>query len=756
MHTKSAWFVGLVLLFAPTSRGQAPHPRIWLDSARLSQLTVLKQSNDPTWIALKADADAYLTQSVLPYDRSVCATNQICYTYEGGGWYKALSKLSLAYKMTGKTAYSNKVKDIVTVMIAAGVAPVQVDSGFPTRFISLGLALAYDWCYDQLSSTDKSQWTALAEVYWNYINANGYQWNIAAGGRPNPYGNYFGGHILGLGTLALAIEGDDSNSPAMQAAILNNFNTYVPNAFAGGYLGGYALESYNYGGNHFLRLFQYMDAMRTAGKTDLLNTNMSWLKQVAKNTLYQERPDRWSVTDEGGWTGSYIRTLYRNFVYDLAGLMKGTTEGGWLVYLYNNMTTPTNGAPASLYMPTSFELLLYKTDQPPIDYTATQATYIFSPGDQHSIARTDWSTTAVHTTFNGGTLIYADHQSHSAGHISIQRGPDYLLINAGEWAGQTGNSGNPQADDIANWHKNTLFYWDQNAACLDQTMSGGQYAGCQMFWPTANTTKHKETSDIVFQEADLRPAYLNNQNISTITSYTRSFVNIKDIDFVFDRISAPATSIRNLEWHTPALKTATPAGVATAMSVHGPIASATVGASTIWIKTLLPAAPLVNTVTDTASWVRATPMTSQRFEVSDVNAAGCSNNCLFLTVLAPTASNILDMPPTTIINAGEYQGAIYDDGRVPRIAMFSIDAITHNSLIYTATYDATLKGIHTVTDLTTGTYDVTKDNASVYSGLVVGPDGCLSFTTLGGGTYRVQNTGPNALLPPSGLALTVQ
>jgi len=733
----------LVFLFLPCSLwGQSAHPRIWLDSDTLTHLRHMVAAKDRTWIAMKADADAYVRDTVPAYNKSACGRNQICYTYDGSGWLDALEKLSLAYKLTGKTSYSNQVKAILNAMVAVGVAPERVNSGYPSRNIVLGLALAYDWCYDQLSSTDKTNYSNLLDTWWMWVQAHGYQWNCAGGECPNGYGNYFGGHLLGFGLAALAVEGDDANSAAMQAVILNNFNTYVVPAFGsgGGFQGGYAVESYNYGGSHFLRLLGYMWGMTTAGKTDLLNNNIAWVKTIATNTLYEERPDLWSITDEGGWTGSYPRVMYRNFPLELSKFLNGLTEGGWMQYLYNHMVTPTSGAPASLYAPSTFESFLYNTGQTAVDYTASQPLYHFSPGDGHTLVRTDWTTSAVHTTFSGSSKMnYADHESHSAGHISVQRGLDYLLVNAGEWAGPTGNVGGPQADDIPNWHKNTLFYWDQGTDCLSQTGSGGQYAGCQMFWSTANSVNHAETAGYVFQEAPLQNAYLNNRGLETLTGYTRSFVNIDgDVDFVFDRITAPATSQRTLEWHTPALRSALVPGNATAINVSGNIASATVGRSTIWIDTLLPLSPLISKVTDVQNWTVTTQMGTQRFEVSDPNASSCSTNCLFLTVLASTPSRISSMPFTKLISTSNYKGAIYNDGTLARIALFSADGTSQTGVNYEANYSASLTGRHVISDLVPGTYDVSRGGTTLYSSLVVGGDGTLSFTSTGGSVYAVR------------------
>jgi Heparinase II C-terminal domain len=748
----------LLLLFLPTTTiatGVA-HPRIWLDSATLTRLTALRMANDPTWVALKSDADALLTYSVPGYDRNVCLNNTICYAYEGQGWYDALTKLSLAYKLTGNIAYASQVKTVVSVMIAAGAAPIQVDDRYPSRFIGTGLAIAYDWCYDQLSASDKAHWTALADLYWNDVNSNGYQWAASSGTGPNGYGNYFGGHLLGMGTLALAIEDDDLNSAAMQAAVLQNFNIYVVPAFStGGFQGGYAVESYNYGGSHFLRLFQYMRAMTTAGKKDLLNGNIAWLKAVAKNTLYEERPDLWSITDEGSWTGSYIRSIYEDFPLGVGAMLNGTTEGGWLQFLYSHLVPPSN-TPPSLYLPSSFEAFLYNSGQAPIDYSEILPTYYFSPGDFHTIVRSSWANSATHTTFNGGSYgVYADHQSHSAGHISIQRGSDYLLINAGQWAGQTGNFGNPQTNVLANWDLNTMFYWDQGTNCLSQSSSSGQYAGCQMFWSVPNTVKHAETANYVFQEAPLQNAYLNNAGLSTLANYTRCFVNIGgDIDFVLDRITAPATSVRYLEWHTPALNAATPAGPATAIDVNGAVASVTLGNSKLFIKTLLPASPKINKVTDVLTYDVSSLSSTQRFEVSDPNSSNCSANCLFLTVLAPTASTIPAMPTTTLISTNHLTGALYDDGVAPRIALFSVDGTAQASVQYTAAYSSALTGRHVILDMVPGSYNVTKDGATIFSGLPVGSDGSLSFASTGGSVYAIQASGTTPRpAPPTNLQI---
>jgi hypothetical protein len=752
----------LLFLVLPCSlRSQNAHPRIWLDSTTLTRLTALKNANDVTWVKLKADADTYAADTVDAYDNGSCATSHICFPYSGYGWGIPLETLSLAYKMTGSTNYSNQVKAILNVMVAAGVTPETVDTGYPSRIMVLGLGLAYDWCYDQLSTTDKANITRLLDIYWTWVQANGYQWNCSKG-CPIGTGNYLMGHILGFGVAALAVEGDDTNSATIQTGVLNNFNTYVVPEFTsnttGAFQGGYTIEGWQYGGPNFVRLFQYMKAMTTAGKTDLFNNNIAWLKNVAKNLIYQEQPDDWSINDEGDWSGELVRVFHPAALYDIAGLLTGTTEGGWSTFQYNNLQMAAaeaiGGFSASyLAAPTNFELFLYNTGQSGVDYTTTQPLYFYSVGDQHTFARTDWTTSAAHVMFTSLTKNLGDHQTHEAGHVAIQRGMDYLLVNAGMWRGKVDISGQPSTNTggnlYGNWNRNTLFYYDGATDCADYTMNL-YYTGCQGFAGQSNssTLKHKEGTGFVFQEADLRTAYYNQSQLTTITSYWRTFVSIGgDICFVFDRISAPSTSTRTLYWHTPALTTATAPGNATATSISGTVATVTVGASKLWIDTLLPTSPTITRVDGLDAITGTTKVGYQSFTVSDPAAGSCSTNCLFLTILAPTPSGA-SQPTMSLITATGYYGAFYNDGITPRVAMFSTNGTSHTSVTYTATYSAGLPGRHVITDLAPGVYSVLRDGSTILTNQTVGGDGSLSFTATGGTTYVIQASGPSPALPP--------
>ena len=770
----------LFLLLPSGLCGQNTHPRIWLDSATMTRLTALKNANDATWVALKAQADTDLTFTVPSYSRGSCPVNNICYDYQGLGWLNEVEPLALAYKLTGTVAYARKVIEILDAMAAAGPAPCSADTGYASRSAVLAFALGFDWIYDQLNATQKLNYARELEGCWTWLQASGFEWNCSSG-CPTAYGNYYGAHIMGYGLAAIALEGDDNGAPAILASVLNSLNTYFVPALTpgptivgppligpGGFEGGYGVEGYNYGGSVFLRYIQFFQGMKTSGKADLFTQYLPWMKQIAKNSVYEARPDLWSITDEGEWSGPNVHVYYRFFPCDLGAILTGTTEGGWMTYLCQNLDPNYgySGVSPAFGIVSNFDQFFYHPVSPGTNYNTLPLNF-FSPGDNHSIVRSNWTTSAVHTTVNGTTQHFADHQSNIAGHISIQRGSDYMLINAGMWAGQNGavslETGTwPQTDNpYSNWDRNTLFYWDggasegrnpANSSCLEQTY---QYAGCQGFWGALNPLippKHKEGIGWTFQEANLTRAYGNNYGLTTITDYVRSFVNVGgDISFVMDRISSPSYSTRKLTWHTPALRTATPSGIATAIHVAGSIASVTVGSSKLWIDTLLPTSPIITNSTDVLVWGQAPLSTTQAFNVSDPNASSCSINCLFLTVFVPAASGA-PMPTTTLISARNYKGALVDDGVAPRIALFSSDGTPQTSVTYTATYGSSLNGRHVILDMAPGTYNVTRDGATIYSTLPVGSDGSLSFTSTGGSLYAVQAAAV-AVRPPAPTSL---
>jgi len=141
------------------------HPRIWLTGAVKAQLTAKMKAADPSWLAIKTNADRLAAYSIYPYhtdSRSNEPDNTIFYDYEGTGWWQAAVPLGLAWQLTGDAKYADKLVQLADEMVAAesrpdnqppnGELPEAVDDFYATRYLGPTLGLIYDWAYDRLGA----------------------------------------------------------------------------------------------------------------------------------------------------------------------------------------------------------------------------------------------------------------------------------------------------------------------------------------------------------------------------------------------------------------------------------------------------------------------------------------------------------------------------------------------------------------------------------------------------------------------------
>ena len=596
-----------LLLSSLCANAQVAHPRIWLDSPTLARLNALVSANDPAWVALKARADVLAAAPVSPYAYDT-GTDPICYgcvgQYRGSGWGEALTVLSMAYKMTGNTLYSNQVKAVMRAMIAAGATPILNDNGYEARNFVGQLGTAYDWVYDQLSATsdtigvgsgnDISNLIALVNTYWATVNSKvdySFGWygtNCAA------EGNFYTGYLLGFGLTSIALEGDDSNTAAISANLASRISTCLAPAFNG--VGLYS-GAYNMEGTAYANQYHYLDyfwALQTAGKANTMLSSLdyvTWMKRLVRQIMHFTTPKAgfWQYLDEGDVQGSntYTNNMYKSMLNRLPVLLNGTTEGGWAQYMTNRYTGGTDDLTMDF---------LTKTSIPEVDFTLTEPLAYLSPGDYHSFMRTDWTPIAAQSIFVGTTVNDPGHQMYNWGSLTMRNGSDYLLVNPNSCTTSNcyGPGGGSDYGNTASWMLNGLFMDDSTAYaskgyqyCMGNYggVSTNTYAGCQRM-----TTKtpvpplaHAETVAYAYYKMDLTSSYGNNPySLATpLSKYQRSWVSSGDVSFVYDNVVAltPAGGHRSLYWHLPTSATTSPAG---------PSVSSTWGASKLWIKTLLP------------------------------------------------------------------------------------------------------------------------------------------------------------------------
>jgi hypothetical protein len=648
------------------------------------------------------------------------------YGYEGLDWQSTLETLGIAYQVTGNAAYASKGIELIDYIASLGVAgmlaPEAIDSGFPSRSAIYGLAIGYDWFYDRLTASEKAAVAQALNLWFDWFKRAAFENNGPA------YGNYFGAHVMGFGLAGLATQADNPRGPEIVTYVAGLFRTYVVPAFAtGGFAGGYPLEAYTYGTNHFQRLLYYVLAVKTATGDDIVSRT-DYARKIARNLIYNLKPNNWQVSDEGDFAGDYTGVLQPSLPIVLSSLLAGTTEGQWMQHLSQHLAPAPNGGQTS---DAFVQFLFSDRTRPAVDYRLTEPTWFHSPGDEHFYRRSSWQSDAVWTSIAGGTTLWASHQMRGAGHIAMQRGNDYLLVNSGQWKGRTGVSGTPQAFDLRSWRANTLFVDDFG----DYLFPNPTYAGGQGYWGTNSVLAQDGGADFGYLKTDLTTAYsisdYKPRENRSVRSFYRNFLSMGNgVVVVFDRIQLLKPN------YTKALYLhLNPVGGPPALS--GNSASIRVGRSALFIAALLPTAPVLTVAADPVSDTDGRPIT-YRLGVSD-SIAKTTFNALY--VLVATASSVTSMPPTTRVEAtnGAMVGALVSDGDVRRVGMFATDGTPQSSVTYTANYDAGQSGVHVIADLVASTPYVIARNGTTIGTVPASSQGVLTFQSTGGGVFTIGN-----------------
>jgi hypothetical protein len=646
------------------------------------------------------------------------------YGYNGSDWQSMLEVLGMAYQMTGNVAYASKGIELIDYIASLGVAgmiaPAAIDSGFPSRSAIYGLAIGYDWLRDQLTTTQRGAVARAVNLWFDWFKRAAFENNGPA------YGNYFGGHVLGFGLAGFATESDNPRGPEIVAHIRGLFQAHVTPAFAkGGFAGGYPVEGYAYGANHFQRLLVYMLAVETATGAEIISRS-GYPQKIARHLLHALKPNTWQVTDEGAWSGDYTGVLPRALPIVLSSLLAGTDEGRWMQHLHQNLAAASHGDQTAEPF---VRFLFDDRARPAADYRLTQPTWFRSPGDEHFYRRSSWRPDAVWSSIAAGTAHWAGHQMRGGGHIAIQRGNDYLLVNSGQWKGASGVFGTPQAFDLRSWRGNTLFADDFG----DYLFDGDDYLGGQGYWGTSRVLAQDGGPDFGYIKTDLTAAYSVGARkpwaSRSVRHFYRSFLSMGNgVVLVFDRMqSLKANHVKKLYFHV------NPTGGPPAIAQT--TASIRAGRSALFIRTLMPATPVLAVEADPVSAADGRTIT-YRLEISDSIPSTTFNA---LNVLVATASSSGVMPTTVGVQStnGTMVGAMVREGRVQRVGLFSIDGAPKSSVHYAADYPHDQTGVHVLADLVPNTpYFIARDGVSIGTGRT-SSGGVLIFRTSRGGLFTV-------------------
>jgi len=500
-----------------------------------------------------------------------------------------------------------------------GVDAIRPDSHFPMRSMNVGLAWAFDSLREDAALTPalRAEYARLmaAEVD-DYMNTTGMNQYL-----DDPLSNYFTeGELTGTVTTAFAV--DDDLTTTAEGRVLKDLgrslitqcytalDTHIP--------GGYGFEG-TYTNGSASDVLKILSIWKTATTEDLA-AQLEWIANLMPATIHGIKPDRATFYDGGDWNdlpATPLVTALQSFVHYQGDHPMAPYARQALLDIGETATGPTKD---------------YKSgpDAFPLSFLAKGTGVLY--------ARSDWGTGAVWTSMSVGPVFSLGHEHLDRGHITIQRGADYLLKDAGQYG----------AYDTLPWH-NTLAFGGSATA----SQCGGDDDG------NIKAPRYVAADDFVYGQEDMTKSYCNG-----VARAVRTVVYVRpDVLVVHDQAQTTAagtTKQFNLNFG---------ADVAQAGSTF----STVVGGSKLFMRSLVPASPVP---TLTAAGTKITGATGD-YPLHGVNyritTSGQTADS-FLHVFQATAAGTADMAATTYLVSADAraQGAAIDMGAKSWVVLSSI------------------------------------------------------------------------------------
>ncbi len=513
--------------------------------------------------------------------------------------------------------------------------------GYNMRAMSAGLAYGYDVARHSPDLT-----APLKTEFYGVLNGQ-LDWYTAAGYEgpnlyENPIGNYYiEGYLTSAVFIAYATDSDNPRAesggdlkPLAHQLIHQTFDKMQADL-----PGGYGPQgTYSEGTNQdMLQLYDLWKRLTSGeGATEDLAPQLEWTSNLVPAIIHGTKPDRVTFYDGGDWNELPATPLVGSMQAFVRYLPTFATAPYARQFLADE-GEPVAGATSD-----------YKTGATafPLSYLAKVTGPVY--------ARSDWSTSAVWLSLADGPVI-EDHQHMDQGHFTLQRGADYLVINSGAYG----------LLDTLPYH-NTLGFDDRGAG------NHIVYPPGQGSWgPSAKITRYEDQNTFVYAEADIAPAYVNNDGVTnSVTSALRTLVYVRpNIVFVHDETqvaNAAVKKIFNINFN------------AASVPRSGDVFRASHGTSNVFMRALVPANP-TPTITK-LSYNNGTNNVSNY----QVTTSGATSGT-FLHLFELTDNGQIAMSASTYIvsSDGREQGAEIDLGMRRWIVMASTGAaiVQHTSAL---------------------------------------------------------------------------
>jgi len=563
---------------------------------------------------------------------------------------------------------------------------VQPDGpGYQMRTFNVGLAYGYDLIYDFAEFTP-----ALKQEFYTVLNEQ-IDWYATYGyENDGDLGNYFiRGYLTGTMFTAYATANENprgaefkTRAGTLLQRTFNALNEDLP--------GGYGPQG-QYTNGVTTDCLQLLTLWKQLTGEDRL-AQLAWTQNSVRAVIHGTKPNRVTFYDGGDWT-------------DLPAVPLFDAMKSYLQYLPNDPLAPfarqlLQDGGQSVPPGTISD---YKTSFP-LSYCAEQSGPVY--------ARSDWSTGAVWMSFAAGPELY-DHQHRDQGHITIQCGADYLLVNSGGYG------------LMDTEYHNTVLFDDRGEGDISNYPPGQGAWG----FDRVHIIKHADGGDYTYSQADYGAAYAaaHDGTRNSVTQAIRSVVYLRPgLMIVHDQAQTANANVRkifNLNFSGP-------------LTQNGAVFSMTKGASKLFMRSVLPANPnpTFGTVTEYGT-------TSHKYQVTETGATQSN----FLHVFEAGATSVGAATPATLVATADNlgQGVELTTGGFNRVVLFARKdrEIPATSISYAFANSGAQR--HLVTDVHPEANHrvlITSGAATVFDqNILSSPEGTLSiaFTAAAGGQVSI-------------------
>jgi len=420
------------------SAADGGHPRLFLSPDVLKSLRARASSSAATWSALRARCDEYVSGRVeYPDGADYPGKGNIGEGYQGQGYFDPLIELSLCFQISrafdqgGAAGYARKgIEALVKMTEKEGPhAPrPERDSVYGIRFFGVGMAIAYDWLYPQMSSGERQR---VYEAENRWIDA----YEKSGFGRNHPQGNYFAGYYAAKALAALATEGENPRADAHWHDFLTRVQKGSVAPFYAAHLaGGGWPEGWGYGTLASLNMTWPAWGARTAKGIDLIRggkPEYTFPLDQAKYLLHFSWPSRKTLDDRGTIHASNTPSAFDPMLaYATAGFAALWNDP--IAPAFHRFAREVKEAAGGGSVTPWVAMLLWDENAPEAPFETMPRSYL-AKGMQSVAMRSSWGKDAVWASFTAGPYVNnpdSGEMLFDQGSLSIVRGDRPLMVYA--------------------------------------------------------------------------------------------------------------------------------------------------------------------------------------------------------------------------------------------------------------------------------------------------------------------------------------